>query len=126
MVHAASAVDVTALLLHLIRHLPCRLIGLQLKRFRFFATCLDHSQICSRGRLDLALLSRTDCGLALAGVMLLDRARGFHEDGSFMGQAGVFSNVDSDVCVERLQRFGEELVGEGVEAVRAPVEPGPF
>lgn len=43
-----------------------------------------------------------------------------------MGQAGVFSDVDSDVCVERLQRFGEELVGEGVEAVGAPVQPGPF
>lgn len=58
--------------------------------------------------------------------MLLDRGRAFHEDGSFMGQAGVFSNVDGDVCVERLQRFGEQLVGEGVEAIRAPVEPGPF
>lgn len=58
--------------------------------------------------------------------MLLDRGRAFHKDGYFMGQAGVFSNVHGDVCVERLQRFGEELVGEGVEAVRAPVEPGPF
>lgn len=93
---------------------------------RFVATRLDHSQICGCGRLDLALLGRTDCGVALAGVMLLDRGRGFHEDGSFMGQAGVFSDVDGDVCVERLQRFGEELVGERVEAVRAPVEPGPF
>lgn len=90
------------------------------------ATRLDHSQICGRGRLDLALLGRTDCGVALAGVMLQDRGRGFHQDGPFMGQAGVFSDVDGDVCVERLQRFGEELVGERVEAVRAPVEPGPF
>lgn len=31
-----------------------------------------------------------------------------------MRQAGVFSNVDGDVRVQRLQRFGEELVGEGV------------
>lgn len=43
-----------------------------------------------------------------------------------MRQAGVVSNVDSDVCVQRLQRLGEELVGEGVQAVGAPVEPGPF
>lgn len=30
-----------------------------------------------------------------------------------MRQAGVFSNVDGDVRVQGLQRFGEELVGEG-------------
>ncbi len=39
---------------------------------------------------------------------------------------GVFSNVDGEVGVERLQLFGKELVGQGVEAVRAPVESGPF
>lgn len=127
MVHATSAADATlSFSLHLIGHLPRRLVGLQLKRLRVFATRLDHSQICGRRRLDLALLGRTDCGVAHAGVVLLDGGRGFHQDGSFMGQAGVFSNVDGDVGVERLQRFGEELVGEGVEAVSAPVEPGSF
>lgn len=39
---------------------------------------------------------------------------------------GVFTNVDSDVGVERLQLFGKELIGQRVEAVRAPVESGPF
>lgn len=126
MVHAAPAADGTLSLLRLIRHFRRRPIGLQLKPFGFFATRLDQSQICGRGRLDPALLGRTDRGVALAGVMLLDKGRAFHEDDSFVGQAGVFSNVDGDVCVERLQRFGEELVGEGVEAVRAPVKPGPF
>lgn len=38
----------------------------------------------------------------------------------------VFADVDGEVGVEGLQLSGEELVGEGVEAVGAPVEPGPF
>ena len=59
--------------------------------------------------------------------MLLDRGSCFHGDGWFpWGQTGVFSDVDGEVCVERLQLFGEELVGQRVEAVRAPVESGPF
>lgn len=127
MVHAVSAAEATlSFSLHLIGHLPRRLVGLQPKRLRVFAARLDHSQIFGRRRFDLALLGRTGCGVALAGVVLLNRGRGFHQDGSFMGQAGVFSDVDGDVGVERLQRFGEELVGEGVEAVSAPVEPGSF
>lgn len=126
MERAASALDVTVRLSHPIHHLPRRLIRLQLKRFWFFAARLDHSQIYRRSRLDLALLGQTDCGVALAGVMLLNRGGGFHWYGSFMRQAGVFSNVDGDVRVQRLQRFGQELVGEGTEAVGAPVEPGPF
>lgn len=125
MVHAVSAADATlSFSLHLVGHLPRRQVGLQPERFRVFAARLDHSQIFGRRRFDQALLGRTDCGVALAGVALLNRGRGFHQDGSFMGQAGVFSDVDGDVGVEGLQRLGEELVGEGVEAVGAPVEPG--
>lgn len=48
-------------------------------------------------------------------------------DGYFtQGKTWVFSNVDSEVGVERLQLFGKELIGQRVEAVRAPVESGPF
>lgn len=51
----------------------------------------------------------------------------FYRDGSFaLGQMRVFSYVDSEVGVEWLQLFGKELVGQRVEAIRAPVEPGPF
>lgn len=51
----------------------------------------------------------------------------FHRDGCFpRGHAGVFSNVHGEVGVERLQLSGKELVGQRVEAVRAPVESGPF
>lgn len=38
----------------------------------------------------------------------------------------LFSDVDSEVSVERFLFFGEELVCQRVEAVRAPVESGPF
>lgn len=66
-------------------------------------------------------------GFGLAGATLVDWGCGFHMDGYFTrGQTWVFSDVDSKVGVERLQLFGKELVGQRVEAVRAPVEPGPF
>lgn len=56
----------------------------------------------------------------------MDRSR-FHRDRCFsLGQTGIFSDVDSEVGVEGLQLFGEELVGQRVEAIRAPVESGPF
>lgn len=58
---------------------------------------------------------------------MVDRGCCFHMDGYFTrGQTWVFSNVDGKVGVERLQLFGKELVGQRVEAVRAPVESGPF
>ena len=38
----------------------------------------------------------------------------------------VFSDVDGQVGVKRLQLFGEQLVCQRVEAIRAPVESGPF
>lgn len=51
----------------------------------------------------------------------------FHGDGYFpRGHVRVFADVDGEVGVEGLQLSGEELVGEGVEAVGAPVKPGPF
>lgn len=51
----------------------------------------------------------------------------FHTDGHFTrGKTGVFSNVDSEVGVKRFQLFGKELIGQRVEAVRAPVESGSF
>ena len=39
---------------------------------------------------------------------------------------GILSDVDSEVGVEGLQLFGKELVGQRVEAVRAPIKSGPF
>lgn len=35
-------------------------------------------------------------------------------------------DVDRDVGVEWLQLFGKELIGQRVEAIRAPAQPGPF
>lgn len=58
--------------------------------------------------------------------MLLDGGCRFHADGCFIGQTRVFSDVDSEVGVKGLQLFGKELVGQRVQAVRAPVESGPF
>lgn len=43
-----------------------------------------------------------------------------------MWQTGIFSNVDSEVGVERLQLLGQELIGQRVETIRAPVQSGPF
>lgn len=41
-------------------------------------------------------------------------------------QMEVFSNVDGQVGVERLQLFGEQFIGQRVEAIGVPVESGPF
>lgn len=70
------------------------------------------------------------CGLGLAGATLLDGGGG-RFGGDYNGHFArrhprVLANVDGEVGVERLQLSGQQLVGEGVETVRAPVEPGPF
>lgn len=73
-------------------------------------------------------ISLLGCGLGLA--TLLDGG-GRHFGGNYNGHFArrhpwVFTNVHGEVGVERLQLSGQQLVGEGVETVRAPVEPGPF
>ena len=39
---------------------------------------------------------------------------------------GVLADVDRQVGVEGLKLPGQEVVGQRVDAVRAPVEPGPL
>lgn len=43
-----------------------------------------------------------------------------------LGHMGVFSNINRQVGVEGFQLFGKELVGQRVQAIRAPVQSGPF
>lgn len=88
---------------------------------------LDHGRIRRRPPFALVPLLLFGCGFGLAGATLVDWGCCFHMDGYFTrGQPWVFADVDSKVGVERLQLFGKELVGQRVEAVRAPVQPGPF
>lgn len=88
---------------------------------------MDHSQICHHGPFDPLPLLLFGCASGLADATLVDGGCCFHMDRYFpRGQTGVISNVDSEVGVERLQLFGKELVGQRVEAVRVPVESGPF
>lgn len=76
---------------------------------------LGHSHVRPSALLRLLLFG---CAPGLAGATLVDGGRCFHRDGYFSrGQTGVFSDVDGEVGVERLQLFGKELVGQRVEAV---------
>lgn len=108
--------------------LLCCLIGrLWLDRFCLFTNRLDHSQICRRGPFALLPLLLFGRASRLAGATLVGWGCCLQVDGCFpRGQTGVFSNVDGEVGVERLQLFRKELIGQRVEAVRAPVESGPF
>lgn len=89
--------------------------------FSFFTIRLDHSQFPRDSPTAPLRLLLFGCGFILAAVMLLDRGCRFHADGWFIGKTRVFSDVDSKVGVKGLQLFGKELVGQRVEAVRAPV-----
>lgn len=92
-----------------------------------------NSLICRLHALQLDLspgsflpLPLLGCGLGLAGAMLGDRDRGCFGRHFAWRHPWVLSNVHCEVGVEWLQLSGQQLIGEGVEAIRAPVEPGPF
>lgn len=110
-------------------HNTCLLLCCLIRRLRLDMFCLcssrlGHSQVCSFALLRLLLFG---CAPGLAGATLVDGGCSFHRDGCFhLGQTGVLSDVDGEVGVERLQLSGEELIGQRVEAVRAPVESGSF
>lgn len=105
--------------------LCCLICCLRPSRFCLVTNRLDHSQVCCHSPFGLLPLLLFVPGLA--GATLVDWVRCFHNDGQFpRGQTGIFSNVDGEVGVERLQLLGKELIGQRVEAVRAPVESGPF
>lgn len=82
---------------------------------------LGHSVI--RHRRPLLLFARV---ADPAGAALERESRFNGEEGFALRRAEVLPDVNSQVGVERFQLFGEQLVGQGVEAIRAPAQPGPF
>ncbi|TNN82365.1 hypothetical protein EYF80_007486 [Liparis tanakae] len=92
--------------------------------FCLFSCRLRHGHVRPFALLLLLLFG---CSPKLAGATLVDKGGCFHGVGCFTrGHTGVFTNVNGEVCVERLQLSGKELIGQRVEAIRAPVESGPF
>lgn len=85
---------------------------------------LGHSVICHCASSGPLLLFARGSGPAGAA---LDREGRFNgEEGFAPRRTEILSDVNSQVGVERFQLFGEQLIGQGVEAIRAPAQPGPF
>lgn len=106
----------------------CRLIRcFWLCSFCFSTDLLVHTPMCPHRHFLQFSLFLFVCAFRLAGATLVNRGCCFQRDWYLpLWQTGIFSNVDSEVGVERLQLFGQELIGQRVEAIRAPVKSGPF